>query len=130
LRLSLTLFREPTDQGFRIKVADSAYQYQADREGDEWIFRYDFLRNPRAPHPASHLQINGVIPDGWLPADTPLSRIHFPTERISFEAVIRLLIEEFGVTANEPPGLWRPLLAESEGLFMGIRHRSISGPSS
>lgn len=129
LRLSLTLFREPADQGYRIKVADSAYQYQTDRDGIDWIFRYDFLRNPPAPHPASHLQVNAVIPSGWLPEDMPLSRVHFPTDRISFEAVVRLLIEQFGVNANEPADVWRPLLAESEALFLGIRHRSLSGPA-
>lgn len=130
LRLSLTLFRELTDQGYRIKVADAAYQYQADRNGNDWIFRYDFLRNPPAPHPASHLQVNAVIPEGWLPEGMPLSRVHFPTDRISFEAVIRLLIEQFGVDANEPADVWRPLLTESEALFLGVRHRSLSGPAS
>ena len=128
LRLSLTLFREETQHGYLIKVADSAYQYQADREGSDWIFRYDFLRNPPAPHPASHLQINAALTDGWLPAGIPQSRIHFPTDRISFEAVIRLLVDQFGVQPNEPADVWRPLLAESEALFLGIRHRSLSGP--
>lgn len=129
LRLSLTLFREETEYGHRIKVADSAYQYQADREGTDWMFRYDFLRDPPAPHPSSHLQLNAPIANGWLPAGMPLSRVHFPTDRISFEAVIRLLIDQFGVPPNEPPGVWRPLLAESEALFLGIRHRTLSGPS-
>jgi hypothetical protein len=58
----------------------------------------------------------------------PLSRIHFPTDRISFEAVIWLLIDQFGVPASESADVWRPLLAESEALFLGIRHRSLSGP--
>jgi hypothetical protein len=130
LRLSLTLFRESTERGYRIKVADSAYQYQADRDGADWMFRYDFLRNPPEPHPASHLQLNAALAQGWLPDGMPLSRVHFPTDRISFEAVIRLLIDQFAVPSNGSADVWRPLLAESEALFLGIRHRSLSGPSS
>ena len=128
LRLSLTIFRESTEHGYRIKVADSAYQYQADRDGTDWMFRYDFLRDPPGPHPASHLQLNAALAEGWLPDCVPLSRIHFPTDRISFEAVIRLLIDQFGVPTSESADVWRPLLAESESLFLGIRHRSLSGP--
>jgi hypothetical protein len=128
LRFSLTVFREQTKDGYRIKVSDSSYQYQIDREGEQWIFRYDFLRNPPEPHPASHLQLNATVADGWLPAGVPLGRIHFPTDRVSFEAVIRLLVDQFGVPSHEPPEVWRPLLAESEAVFMGIRHRSLSGP--
>jgi hypothetical protein len=111
------------------QVAESSYQCQIDRDGDQWVFRYDFLRWPTDPHPASHLQINAGVPEGWVPPGTPFGRIHFPTDRVSFEAVIRLLIEQFAVPPVESSELWRPLLAESESLFMGIRHRSISGPS-
>jgi hypothetical protein len=129
LRFSLTLFRERTGDGHRIKVADSSYQYQIDRDGEQWVFRYDFLRQPADPHPASHLQINASVPEGWLPRDIPFGRVHFPTDRVSFEAVIRLLIDQFAVPAQEEAGLWRPLLAESEAAFLGIRHRSLSGPA-
>ena len=60
----------------------------------------------------------------------PLDRSPFPnpTQRISLEAVIRLLIEQFGVPANQPPDIWRPMLTESEAAFLEIAHRSLSGP--
>lgn len=129
LRLAMTLFREPVEGGHRIKVAESSYQYQIDPSGRDWIFRYDFLRYPPEPHPASHLQINGHLPAEYLPAGTPLARIHFQTDRVSLEAVIRLLVDQFGLPTNEVNEVWRPVLAESEARFLEIRHRSLSGPA-
>ena len=124
LRLSIALYRERTDEGPRVKVRTSSFQYQLDPLGDEWIFRYDYLRNPPAPHPACHLQIRGTFTE----TGDRFERMHFPTHRISLEAVIRLLLEEFRVPPRRPPDFWRPLLAESESVFIGIHHRSLSGP--
>ena len=36
------------------------------------------------------------------------------------EAIIRLLVDDFGVPANEPNHVWRPLLYETETTFLGI----------
>ena len=109
-----------------MKVRSSSFQYQLDPGGDEWIFRYDYLRNPPEPYPASHLQIRGML-IGLR--DLNLERVHFPTHRVSLEAVVRLLIEEFGVPAHADAEFWRPALAESEAVFLGIHDRSLSGPS-
>lgn len=128
LRVMVILFFEDTPEGRRAKVKASSFQYQLDREGDRWVFRYDYLREPPAPHPAMHLQIRGALTEQCLPDDVPLERLHFPTQRISLEAVIRLLIEQFGVPSNQPPEIWRPILAESEAAFLEIAHRPLSGP--
>lgn len=125
LRVSMTLYREGTDQGPRVKVRSSSYQYQLDREGEQPIFRYDYFRFPRKQYPASHLQIYGTLA---YAQQVDLDRVHFPTHRVSLEAVIRSLIEEFGVQSRTQPEFWRPLLAESEATFLGIHHRSLSGP--
>ena len=129
LRVTVGLYWEETEHGPRLKVEQSSYQYQEDRDGDRWIFRYDFLRNPPAPHPADHFQVRGtLLEDNCLPRGITLERVHFPTFRISLEAVIRLLADQFEVSTNEPADLWRPVLAETERAFHGIAHRSLSGP--
>lgn len=128
LRLAVGLYLEDTSDAPRLKVEHSSYQYQGDQEGDQWIFRYDFLRNPPDPYPGSHLQVRGTLLEDCLPQGLTLERIHFPTVRISLEAIIRLLVDQFEVPANTDPEVWRPILAETERAFYGIAHRSLSGP--
>jgi hypothetical protein len=128
LRLSITLFREPYRDGHRLKVEQASYQYQIDGPGDHWIFRYDYLRVPDEPHPASHLQICGGLHEDIALPHGPLERVHFPTGRVSVEAVLRLLIEQFGVTPNENADVWRRVLAESERAFERVASRPLSGP--
>jgi len=123
LRLSIALYREDTPQGPRVKVRASSFQYQRDPDGERWIFRYDYLRNPPERYPACHLQVRGTLIETG-----DVQRVHFPTHRVSLEAVIRLLIEEFNVPPRTPPEFWRPLLAESEAIFLDIAHQSLSGP--
>ena len=130
LRLSVELFLEPHNDGTRLKVDKSIYQYQLDERGDRWVVRYDYLRTPADPHPGMHVPIRGQPhePD-VLPPRATLERVHFPTGRISIEAVIRMLVEQFHVPPNEDAAVWRPVLAESEHLFQQIAHHGISGPA-
>ncbi len=130
LRVSVSLFLEPYEDRTRLKVEKSVYQYQFDEEGDRWIVRYDYLRTPTDPHPGMHVQIRGRLHEaGALPYGETLERVHFPTGRVSVEAVIRMLVEQFHVTTNEDARIWRPVLAESERAFQQIAHRDISGPA-
>jgi hypothetical protein len=123
LRFWILLYREQTEQGSRMKVRESSFQYQADRDGEQWIFRYDYLRRPPEGVPGAHVQIRGnLIEDSCLPQGTPLERIHFPTMRVSLEAVLRLLATEFGVPCNEDEAIWRPTLEETESVFFDIQH--------
>lgn len=125
LRLSTSLYLEATPDGNRMKVRNSSYQYQLDPDGDHWIFRYDYLRVPRSSEPPAHLQIRGTL----IESGEPLERLRFPTGRVSLEAVIRLLVDQFDVPCNEDTAIWRPILALSERLFLDIAHRPLSGPS-
>jgi len=130
LRLSVALFLEPYQGRTRLKVEKSVYQYQLDEPGDRWIVRYDYLRTPTDPHSGMHVQIRGRLHETEaLEPDETLERVHFPTGRVSVEAVIRMLVEQFHVPTNEPPEIWRPVLAESERAFQQIAHRDISGPA-
>lgn len=122
LRVTVRLYVAPPAEQNRLKVASSSYQYQLDREGDRWIFRYDYLRTPPDLHPAAHVQINGSFAEECLPPSRPLSRIHFPTARVSLEAVIRLLADQFGTPCATEPDVWRPVLSETERAFLQIAH--------
>jgi hypothetical protein len=118
------------DAPSKLRVYSASFQYQLDERGEQWVLRYDYVRVPENPHPASHLQIHGtLIHPECLPDNAPFDRIHLPTGRITIEAVIRLLAEQFQVPCNEEPAICRPLLAESELAFERIAHRHISGPA-
>src|SRR3989304_7958274 len=100
--------------GAGLKVYEASYQSQEDVEGPRWISRYDYLRTPPDPHPAAHLQVRGTLTENCLPAHSPLERIHFPTHRVSIEAVIRLLADQFGVRCTEGDDVWGPGMEQSE----------------
>lgn len=142
LKMAIGLFLEGTPEGRRVKVSDSAYQYQVDPDPDtkNWIFRYDYIRDPSAvykesepyPYPQAHLQINAELTIAGIPLPKgSLSHVHFPTRRMPLEGVIRLLAEEeqFGVPCADRPEIWRPLLATAEGEFLAIAHDAPLGPS-
>lgn len=113
----------------RLIVDQSAYQYQLDPEGRDWVFRYDYRRRPTDRYAAAHVQVRGDLKQ---PAIAPrgLERIHLPTGRVSFEAVIRLLVEDFDVPCRWPTDVWRPVLHESVILFLRDATIPPSGPSS
>ncbi len=79
------LYTGQTEEGPGIKVSDSAFQYQVDPDPDSanWIFRYDYIREPRThpyPYPQSHLQVNaGLQTPGLFLLKGSLAHIHFPT---------------------------------------------------
>lgn len=97
LRLSAKLYLDRSSTPNFLKVEETSYQYQLDQDGERWIFRYDYLRNPPGAIPAAHFQINGELAEAAVIAGTQLKRLHFPTGRVSLEAVIRLLAEQFQV---------------------------------
>jgi hypothetical protein len=122
LRLAVTLYLDRGTNDW-LKVRKSSFQYQVDRDGDRPIFRYDYLRVPGSEEPPAHLNIYGTLatPEVLAP-DRPLSRVHFPTNRVSIEAGIRLLADDFAVPTATDDSIWRPLLAASEGIFHQIAH--------
>ena len=127
VRMGLAIHGTP--EGRRLKVTHSVFQYQVSGSGNDWIFRYEYARNPPGPHPPTHLHIRGTLTENCLRTGDSLERIHFPgSSRISLEAVIRLLIEEFHVVPVKPRSFWRPLLTETERAFLDIAHRAPSRP--
>ena len=134
LAMTLVLVDQSVDGNSvtRLKVRDSSFQYQLDEQGDQWVFRYDYERDAADRHPRAHLHVRGSLTEAEATATsryhgTP-ERIHYPTNRISLEAVIRLLIDQFGVAPATSPEVWRKILAESERLFNEIAHQPLSGP--
>lgn len=131
LRVMVACYLDTADErGGLLKVSESSFQYQSDPDGRDWIVRYDYMREPGGdPHPAAHVQVRGQLHADVLPKRRPLERVHLPTGRVSLEAVIRLLIEQFEVPPTEPPGVWRAVLSESEQAFQRIAHQPRSGPA-
>ncbi len=130
LKLVINLSLEPAAVVRRLKVFDSSYQYQCDADGKDWVFRYDYQRNAPNRHPPSHLHVRGDLhSSGVLMDGQTLERVHFAMPRVSIEAVLRLLIEQFNVPTAEPAEIWRPVLHLSETLFSEIAHQPQSGPS-
>ena len=119
LRLAISLQLIDTPQGPRLKSIDSSFQYQLDKEGDRWIFRYDYLRHS-ADHPPAHFQIRANLSENSVLTQQrqTLERIHFPTSRVSLEAIIRLLVDEFGINCNEPPDVGDPYSPRAKGCFL------------
>jgi len=124
LRVSVALWLAETAHGPRLKVSESSYQYQDDREGEREIVRYDYLRQPNRNEPASHINIYGTLTvPGVLPPGQLLSRVHLPAGRVPLEAVLRMLVDDLKVPPATDEGVWRPVLAASEEMFLEIAHR-------
>jgi len=111
-----------SDSRKRLYVAKASYQYQMDAfaSSKNWIFRYDYIGEPKDIHPPSHLQLRGSLAEDVLPKIKPLERIHFPTRRVSFESILRMLIVDFDVGANAKEDIWREAFAASEEEFLKI----------
>ncbi len=112
----------------KLRVYNSSFQYQHDAHEERWILRYDYVRNQTLHHPSSHLQVAADLTHNCLPGHRPFNRVHLPTARISAEAVIRLLADQFDIPCHADAGVWRPVLAEAERQFNKICHKPLSGP--
>lgn len=125
LRFAMTLYLADHEAGRqRLKVRKSSYQYQGDQDGQQEIFRYDYLRQPGDDEPSCHLNIHASLDlPGVLPVTHPLKKVHFPTDRVSLEAVLRLLMRDFRVPSMRGAEVWGPVLACSETEFKRIAHR-------
>lgn len=129
LRLAMTMYLDPQTTDRWLKVRLATFQYQLDVAGDQWVFRYDYLRDPLNRYPPAHLQLRGELwAEAALPVGMSLQEVHFPTGRVTIEAVIRLLVETFAVPCDDWAEVWRPALAESEQMFLRAAHHPLSGP--
>jgi hypothetical protein len=105
-----------------LKVSTSKYQYQADARGDRWIFRYEYIRTPapKNPHPQAHLHVRGALTEDCRPKKDMLEKVHFPTRRVAFESIVRLLVEQFDVPCKVSASTWEPALAHTEKAFLHV----------
>jgi hypothetical protein len=101
----------------QLRVSTRGYLYSiALRTGPEIrpaqeIISWHWHPQGSSPHKEPHLHNGSAIlmPDGVLGA-----RAHIPTGRVSFEEVVRTLIQEMGVRPTRET--WQVDLAESEGI--------------
>jgi len=132
LELLYTIRVEPSQSAGgarKLKTLNSSVQLLSGEDRQSFVFRYDYLRYAQHNHPPGHLQIRASLEDGeFLPDGRPLERIHFPTGRVTIEAIIRLLIVQFGLKANVP-ALWEDVLYKTEEGFLKIARHMPSGPS-
>ena len=129
LRLVVSLFLVPGGADPFLRTSLSLYQYQFDEAGDDWVFRYEYKREPDPgdSRPIGHLHVRGHLStDGALARKQTLDRVHFPCGRPTIESVIRLLIDDFGVPSDAPEDTWRPLLAQTEREFLKVAHRAVT----
>ena len=122
LGLFIQLYIDREDQDF-LKVSKARYQYQLDEAGENWVFRYEYIRDPPDHHPCGHLHVRGRLTEDCLPSHATLDRVHFPTGRVSLEAIIRLLAGHFGIRAAASEDVWWPALFESETAFLKVAHK-------
>lgn len=128
LEVAMSLFQDPATRFW--KVEESRFQYQVDEAGSRWMFRDEYARAPRNVYPAAHLHVRGTAREPFRSdGNTALDRLHFPTGRVSLEAIVRLLVESFDVPCDEWEIKWRRVLAESERTFLDMAHHPPSGPA-
>jgi hypothetical protein len=131
LRVAYSLHLAPHNGSKRLKVEQTSVQYQVnetdqDEGGLKEIFRYDYLREDDSEHPNAHINIHGsLIESDALGPGVPLADVHFPTARVPLEAILRLLIVDFGIDPATPREVWRPVLATSETAFQEIAHQPL-----
>jgi hypothetical protein len=134
LRLLLTFRVEPSVSAggaLKLKTLSSSIQYQnVDSEDEQsWVFRYEYSRFARDHYAPGHLHVRAT-PRGpeCLVGNLLMEDVHFPTGRVTLEGIIRLLIDDFGVGANEDEDVWRPLLHETEQVFINIARQPQAPP--
>lgn len=123
VRMGLAIYGTP--DGRRLKVDQSVFQYQS--SPGSWVFRYEYNRHPVGPHPPTHLHVRGELAENCLREGELLEHVHFPATRVSLEAVIRLLVDQFHVPSQLKRSDLRKLLTQTEREFLDIAHRAISG---
>jgi hypothetical protein len=103
----------------RWRVTTRMYQYRLlDRAERELLVYHwqpgDAFLGPDHPH----VHVSAALLAHVTAVDTEtidLTSVHLATGRVSLEAVIRMLIEEFGVAPQRPD--WRETLARTETVF-------------
>ena len=98
------------------------YSYRLQRTFDptSWIFRYEYIREPKAPfpYPNCHIHVNARPPS--YGGAKPFNRLHLPAgERVTIEDVVRHIVVEHGIGPISPR--WEQQLSETETSFREIQ---------
>jgi hypothetical protein len=103
----------------RLSIRSSKIAYQLDVQGHQQLFRFDYEKEISNQYPSSHVHVYGKWEVPEIEKERPLSKVHIPVLRSSIEASIRLIVEEFGTTTNEPDALvWQEILDTTEFAFL------------
>jgi len=89
------------------KVSTLEYIYNVGERPDARDYMFAWHWHPNQPPVDCHLHVDAELSNGMK-----LSRKHIPTARISFEEVLRFLIDEFDVQHSNDR--WREVLAETQ----------------
>jgi hypothetical protein len=96
-------------------TASHRYVLQSDDAHDSWLVRWEYLRERSPGYPCAlghvHVHANFAAQAGADLAVRSLSRLHLPTARVAFEAVVRHLIAEWSVQAKSDG--WAEILDDS-----------------
>lgn len=128
LKLVVSLYLDATADDKYLRTRMSLFQYQLDEAGDDWVFRYEYKREPEPgePKPVGHFHVRGDLRSGGALAKRhTLERVHFPCGRPTIESTIRLLADDFRAPTNARGELWRPALAEAERDFLAVAHKAV-----
>ena len=96
------------------KVSTQAYIYNVSEWADTRDYMFAWHWHPSQP-PECHLHVSAELSNHMK-----LDKKHLPTARVSFEEVLRFLIEEFDVEPAKSE--WQGVLAETQERYE--RHRS------
>jgi len=111
------------DLGWRVSTMQYEYRILDHTERELLVYHWQPGTDNSGPdHP--HIHISGTL-QGMRSAterlEIPLDKLHIPTGRVSIEAVIRMLITEFGVRPLRED--WEKRLNETESRFHERRRR-------
>lgn len=107
------------NERYKVQTLSYVYGFTTRIDGKEvelLTFQWKRDYDPTSDYPPGHLHI-GV---GLLSKDSPVRhrdfhKAHIPTERLSFEAVVRFAITELGVRSETTN--WQAILAASDKAF-------------
>ena len=124
LKLSVThvfaiVAAEPERSRERWRVTTRMYEYSLlDRDETELLV---YHWQPDADRTYPHLHVSAALSVRRRALEDKqaidLDGLHLPTGRVSLEAIVRMLIDEFEIAARYPEADWRRRLEETEAVF-------------
>lgn len=110
-----------------LTTAEYRYTYETSQTRDDWIFRYEYLREPGDdyPYPLAHAHFNGT-PEKYAGGKS-FPALHLPTGRVTVEDVLRHLVVEHEIGPISDS--WEQTLKETKESFEEIQRKRIRGAS-